>query len=65
MGHNVAVVGCTGAVGLEMTSILEQRNFPVDNLRFMAVSSQRLTLSSVFILYRASHLSINPLSSES
>lgn len=36
MGQNVAVVGCTGAVGLEMISILQQRNFPLDSLRLMA-----------------------------
>ncbi|MCK5558105.1 MAG: aspartate-semialdehyde dehydrogenase, partial [Candidatus Hydrogenedentes bacterium] len=41
MGHNVAVVGCTGAVGLEMISILEQRKFPVDNLRLMASSRSK------------------------
>lgn len=41
MGHNVAVVGCTGAVGLEMISILEQRKFPVDDLRLMASSRSK------------------------
>ena len=30
--YNVAVVGATGAVGRTMLNILEQRNFPVDNL---------------------------------
>lgn len=33
---NVAVAGATGAVGNEMISILEQRNFPVKNLRLLA-----------------------------
>ncbi|KJR43181.1 aspartate-semialdehyde dehydrogenase [Candidatus Magnetoovum chiemensis] len=32
----VAVVGATGAVGNEMISILEQRNFPVQELRLFA-----------------------------
>jgi aspartate-semialdehyde dehydrogenase len=41
MGSNVAVVGCTGAVGLEMISCLEKRNFPVDNLRLMASSRSK------------------------
>ena len=41
MGHNVAVVGCTGAVGLEMIKILEQRKFPVNNLRLMASSRSK------------------------
>jgi aspartate-semialdehyde dehydrogenase len=35
---NVAVVGATGAVGSTMTSILEERNFPVENLRLFASS---------------------------
>jgi aspartate-semialdehyde dehydrogenase len=34
--YNVAVVGATGAVGNEMISILEERNFPVDQLRLLA-----------------------------
>ncbi|MFB3090242.1 MAG: aspartate-semialdehyde dehydrogenase, partial [Gammaproteobacteria bacterium] len=29
---NVAVVGATGAVGETMLSILEERNFPVENI---------------------------------
>ncbi|MCD6320588.1 MAG: aspartate-semialdehyde dehydrogenase [Candidatus Desulfofervidaceae bacterium] len=33
---NVAVVGATGAVGNEMRKTLEQRNFPVKNLRLLA-----------------------------
>jgi aspartate-semialdehyde dehydrogenase len=32
----VAIVGATGAVGTTMRSILEQRRFPLDNLRLMA-----------------------------
>jgi aspartate-semialdehyde dehydrogenase len=32
----VAVVGATGAVGTEMVSILEERNFPVSDLRLYA-----------------------------
>ena len=34
--YNVAVVGATGAVGNEMVSILEERNFPVDKLKLLA-----------------------------
>ena len=33
---NVAVVGATGAVGRTILNILEQRNFPVDNLYLLA-----------------------------
>ena len=35
---NVAIVGCTGAVGVEMLRVLEERNFPVGNLRLLASS---------------------------
>ncbi len=34
--YNVAVVGATGAVGNEMVSILEEKNFPVDRLKLLA-----------------------------
>ncbi|MFB3885530.1 MAG: aspartate-semialdehyde dehydrogenase [Thermodesulfobacteriota bacterium] len=34
--YNVVVAGATGAVGNEMVAILEQRNFPVDNLKLCA-----------------------------
>jgi aspartate-semialdehyde dehydrogenase len=34
--YNVAVVGATGAVGIEMIETLEKRNFPVKNLRLFA-----------------------------
>lgn len=34
--YNVAVVGATGAVGEEMTRILEQRNFPIKKLSLFA-----------------------------
>jgi len=36
MGVNVAVVGATGAVGHTMRDVLEERNFPVDRIRFLA-----------------------------
>jgi aspartate-semialdehyde dehydrogenase len=34
--YNVAIVGATGAVGQEMIQILQERNFPVDELRLIA-----------------------------
>jgi len=34
--YNVAIVGATGAVGIEMMETLEKRNFPVKNLRLFA-----------------------------
>jgi len=36
--YNVAVAGATGAVGNEMVAILEERNFPVKNLKLLASS---------------------------
>ena len=30
--YNIAVAGATGAVGTEIIQILEQRDFPIDNL---------------------------------
>ena len=36
MGFNVAIVGATGLVGSEFLKILEQRSFPIDNLRLYA-----------------------------
>lgn len=33
---SMAVVGATGAVGIEMLRVLERRNFPVGNLRLLA-----------------------------
>ncbi|CCO09407.1 aspartate-semialdehyde dehydrogenase [Desulforamulus hydrothermalis] len=35
---NVVVVGATGAVGQEILNILDERNFPVNNLRLCATS---------------------------
>ncbi|MDR2616388.1 MAG: aspartate-semialdehyde dehydrogenase [Endomicrobium sp.] len=34
--YKVAVVGATGSVGLEMIKMLEDRNFPVENIKFLA-----------------------------
>ena len=34
--YNVAVLGATGAVGQEMMKILEERNFPIAELRPLA-----------------------------
>jgi aspartate-semialdehyde dehydrogenase len=39
--YTVAVVGATGAVGNEMISIIEQRNFPVGKLRLFASSRSK------------------------
>jgi len=34
--YSIAIVGATGAVGLEMLNVLERRNFPVRELRLLA-----------------------------
>src|SRR5437016_13237680 len=38
-GYHIAVVGATGAVGVEMFRVLERRGFPVSSIR--AFSSKR------------------------
>jgi aspartate-semialdehyde dehydrogenase len=35
---NVAVAGATGAVGNQMIACLEERNFPVKSIKFLASS---------------------------
>ena len=35
---NVAIVGATGNVGREIINILEERNFPIENLYLLASS---------------------------
>lgn len=45
MGYRVGVVGATGAVGNEMLKILEERDFPVDEIRaFASTRSKGRTL---------------------
>ena len=39
--YNIAVVGATGAVGTEIVQILEQRDFPIDNLYLLASSKSK------------------------
>ena len=39
--YNLAVVGATGNVGREIINILEQRNFPIDNLYLLASSRSK------------------------
>lgn len=36
MEYNVAILGATGAVGMEMLKVLQEREFPVKNLRLLA-----------------------------
>ena len=46
--YHVAIVGATGAVGLEMLRVLQRRNFPVASLR--AFSSKRSAGSKISVL---------------
>ena len=39
--YNIAVVGATGAVGNEIIQILEQRDFPIDNLYLLASAKSK------------------------
>src|SRR5262249_62210265 len=48
MGYNVAVVGATGNVGREMLSILNERQFPVNELTALA-SRRSLGLEVSFV----------------
>ena len=58
---NVAVAGATGAVGNEMISILEQRNFPVKNLRLLA--SERSKGKS--LTYKGQSIAVETLTTDS
>ncbi len=41
--YNVAIVGCRGAVGLEMLKILKERNFPYNQLKLVSTSIKENT----------------------
>ncbi len=55
--YNVAVVGATGAVGETMISILEQRNFPVDQLFPLASSRSAGTK----VQFKGKHITVTDL----
>ena len=59
--YTVAVVGATGAVGNEMVSILEERNFPVGDLRLLA--SERSEGKQ--IEFKGKKVKVNKLSKDS
>lgn len=60
MGLKVAVVGATGAVGIEMLRILEERDFPVDEL--VALSSARSAGRT--ISFRGADVTLRELSTD-
>ena len=47
--YNIAILGATGAVGEMIIEVLEERNFPVQNLFLLA--SKKYTISCYFLLY--------------
>jgi aspartate-semialdehyde dehydrogenase len=58
---HLAIVGATGAVGIEMLRVLERRNFPVASLRLLASprsAGKKLT-------FRGEELTVEPLTAES
>lgn len=55
--YNVAVVGATGAVGKTILTILEQRNFPIENLYPLASSRS----AGEKILFNGKHIVIGDL----
>lgn len=59
--YNVAVAGATGAVGHEMIAILEQRDFPVNELRLLA--SERSI--GVKLPYKGKELAVQQLTQNS
>ena len=59
--YSIAVVGATGLVGKEMVSILEERNFPVGELKLLA--SERSAGS--FIEFRGRTVKVEVLSEDS
>ena len=39
--YNIAIVGATGAVGREILNILEERDFPINNIYLLASSNSK------------------------
>ncbi|MFQ5713328.1 MAG: aspartate-semialdehyde dehydrogenase [Candidatus Scalinduaceae bacterium] len=61
MGVNVAAVGVTGAVGIEILRVLEKRNFPVDELRPLASSRS----AGKEVVFRGKEIRIQELTQDS
>jgi len=58
---HLAIVGATGAVGIEMLRVLERRNFPVASLRLLASPRS----AGKKLLFRGEELTVEPLSEKS
>ena len=59
--YNVAVVGATGAVGEQMREVLEEREFPVGELRLLA--SERS--AGQFLPFQGKQLRVEVLNEDS
>ncbi|MFM8981866.1 MAG: aspartate-semialdehyde dehydrogenase, partial [Spartobacteria bacterium] len=59
--YRVAIVGASGAVGVEMLRVMERRNFPVASLRLLA--SPRSAGKS--LEFRGESFQIEPLTLDS
>lgn len=58
--HSVAILGATGAVGTELLQILDQRNFPISELRLLA--SERSAGKT--LTYRNQRIAVVPATEE-
>jgi aspartate-semialdehyde dehydrogenase len=61
MSYNVAIMGATGAVGQELLKLLEERNFPVKNLKLLASSRS----AGKKMTFKGEELTIEELSHDS
>lgn len=57
-GYRVAILGATGAVGTELLTLLEERNFPLTSLKLLASPRS----AGKTLLFRGEALTIEPLS---
>ena len=58
---HLAIVGATGAVGIEILRVLERRNFPIASLRLLASSRS----AGKKLSFREKELTVEPLTPES
>ena len=58
---HLAIVGATGAVGMEMLRVLERRNFPIASLRLLA----SLRSSGKKLVFREQEHTVEPLTESS
>lgn len=59
--YNIVIVGSTGAVGKEMIKILEERNFPIENLTLLASKNS----VGIEVLFNAKSLTTQKLTKNS